>query len=114
MSEIEEKIRKWYADKPHIMEANVFHWGGFFGNSSQRFKKAMEYAEEVEDWLKEVFCNGEVRREENKVYLNEHLVFSITSSIKNVYREQDLPYIKRFLKEERGINLNKRTKKEAE
>ncbi len=113
LAEKEAKIRAWYEKKPSVMEANTYYWGGFWGNGSARIKRANSYAEEVESWLLDVFDDAEVKREENKVYLQGYMVFWIDSSRKNVYRSQDLPFIKRAVKEKTGVNLNARKRVKA-
>lgn len=109
-AEKESKIRAWYANKPSIFEANTYYWGGFFGNGTERTKRAIAYGEEVEIWLLKVFDGAEVKRDEERIYLCGELVFSISSSRHNVYKAQDLRAIKRAVKQKTGVNLNRRMK----
>jgi len=88
----------WYDNKPYILEANTYYWHGFFGNGTQRYKKACQYAWEVYNWLIEKFPNR-VSISGNKVYLDDVKVFSISSSRANVYKQQNLRYIKKCLKD---------------
>lgn len=97
--------------RPSITTANVYYWGGFYGNASQRASRSQRYVDEVANWMNRVTdclkSNGikDIKVEEDPddtcVYMKKGdetiASFCIWSSRSNVYRKQNLRPIKTLL-----------------